>query len=333
MTRNKKVTAFSLLCTVALALAVVGSASTAAAQTLPIVHFSTSTIANGGCSAGNATTAIDVSIDPNGFVMSAFVLKFSVVPSDVNLVSVTAATGVTASGQAGGAQFSFGETFSTNQTTAFSVGTITVQGCAGGGQMVLTQQTYTDADFNDTNVTTAVTAATVAGGGGMTSTPGGNTPTPIPNTPTSVPATATPVPATATPVPPTATKPAATATATKGPPTATPTATPTVALHHVTLSAAISATDNQITVNDATGIHVGDIVQVDNEQMKVTAIEGDVLTVTRGVNGTTAVAHAASAGGFEEEGGCQIGAPASAGGGWLLLIPALGLVVMRRRRR
>jgi hypothetical protein len=163
MTRNKRVSACSLLCTVGLALAVVGSASTV--QALPSVQFSTSTIANGGCSEGDATTAIDVSIDPNGFVMSAFLLKFSVVPSDINLVSVTAASGITASGVAGGSQFSFGATFSTNQTDPFSVGTITVQGCVGSGEMVLAQQTYTDADFNDTNVTTPVTAATVEGGG------------------------------------------------------------------------------------------------------------------------------------------------------------------------
>ena len=54
MTRNKNVTACSLLCTAALALAVAGSAS--AAQALPIVHYSTSTITNGGCSGGDATT-------------------------------------------------------------------------------------------------------------------------------------------------------------------------------------------------------------------------------------------------------------------------------------
>jgi len=259
MTRNKRVSACSLLCTVGLALAVAGSAS--AVQALPIVQFSTSTIANGGCSGGDANTAIDVSIDPNGFVMAAFTIAFSVVPSEINLVSVTGASGISASGQPGGSQFSFGATFSTNQTTSFSVGTITVQGCVGGGQMVLASQAYTDADFNDTNITTPSTAATVAGGGG---------PSPTPTTPAVPSATAT---STAVPSA-TATKPAATATATATKPaaTATPTATRTP-------------------------------------------------TSGGGCPGCP-----------EDDDGCQISAPGNTPA-WLLLIPAIGLLVVRRRRR
>lgn len=41
----------------------------------------------------------------------------------------------------------------------------------------------------------------------------------------------------------------------------------------------------------------------------------------------------ASGGGQEDEGGCNIGANGNGGSGWLLLIPAVGLLVLRRRTR
>ena len=333
MIRNKRVSACSLLWTVGLALAVAGSAS--AVQTLPIVQFSTSTIANGGCSGGAANTAIDVSIDPNGFVMAAFVLKFSVVPSEINLVSVAGATGITASGGAGGSQFSFGATFSTNQTTSFPVGTITVQGCVGGGQMVLTQQTYTDGDFNDTDVTTAVIAATVAGGG----------PSPTPTNTIEVPlASPTPTPTqVVAPKSTPTTKPAATATATKATPGAG-TATPTKAAATSTLSGDLTATATTITLADASSFPNSGTVLIGSELISYTGKSGNQLTgATRGVNSTTATTHSSGAPvslastpatcpTCEDDDGCQIGARGH-GGAWLLLIPAIGLLVVRRRSR
>ncbi|MFI5367190.1 MAG: hypothetical protein ACHQ4J_16390, partial [Candidatus Binatia bacterium] len=219
----------------------------------------------------------------------------------------------------------------TTLSGVLQIGTLNVPVPAGSTGSYAVQLTNISAgDLAGNPVTlTGVNGAITLGVVEPTNTPtqsGASTPT---NTLVPV-STSTPTATTAAAATSTATKPP-TATATKAAPTATPTATATVTIHHVTLSAAISATDNQIAVVDATGIHVGDTVQVDNEQMRVTAIAGNDLTVTRGVNGTTAVAHAAGTAGFEEEGGCQIGTQAG-GSGWLLLIPAIGLLVMRRRR-
>jgi hypothetical protein len=70
-----------------------------------------------------------------------------------------------------------------------------------------------------------------------------------------------------------------------------------------TLSVAAGAADTTITVTTAAAynyyptppfiINVSDNAGSDNETMSVTAISGSTFTVTRGVNGTTAVAHAA----------------------------------------
>jgi MYXO-CTERM domain-containing protein len=72
-------------------------------------------------------------------------------------------------------------------------------------------------------------------------------------------------------------------------------------------------------------------------------VPGFLLNAVRGVNGTTPAAHSAGAkvtlistaapSTIEDEGGCQIGAASHSSSGWLLLIPTVGLLVLRRRRR
>jgi len=56
--------------------------------------------------------------------------------------------------------------------------------------------------------------------------------------------------------------------------------------------AAYAAGDVTLTVTDGTQFSVGDTVYIDSEQLTVTAIAVNDLTVTRGVNGTTDAAHA-----------------------------------------
>jgi MYXO-CTERM domain-containing protein len=301
MTRNSGVGACSLLLTVGLAMAV--ALWTSSAQALPIVQFSTSTIANEGCGGGAGTTAVDVSVDPNGFVLAAFVLEFGVAPSEINLVSVVGASGITASGSAGGAQFSFGATFSTNQTASFPVGTITVQGCVGGGQMLLAKQTYTDGDtFEDTVVTTAVVAATVAPGTGPT------------NTPTTAPATATPTTAVATATPTTA---PATATPTTVSGTATPTRPPAT-VTPTTVSGTATATTAPATATPTIGPATATATA-----RPPTTTPTTVPTTAPGQPTPTPE---------DDDDGCQI-STAGGGSGWLLLIPAVALLVLRRRHR
>ena len=55
-----------------------------------------------------------------------------------------------------------------------------------------------------------------------------------------------------------------------------------------------SATDTTLTVTSATGFDVNDYIKVDAEILKVTAISGLDITVTRGAWSTSAVSHAAS---------------------------------------
>lgn len=62
-----------------------------------------------------------------------------------------------------------------------------------------------------------------------------------------------------------------------------------------TLAAAVTATANQVSVTSATNVAVGNILFVDREAMRVSALSGTVATVTRGFNGTAARAHAALA--------------------------------------
>jgi len=122
-----------------------------------------------------------------------------------------------------------------------------------------------------------------------------------------------------------------------------------------TLISNITATQGTIPVADINPFNVGDTIQIDNEQMTVTGktansasvfnaeVTAGVLAVTRGVNGTTATTHNAGATvskvtasptpSSTDEDGCQISARGGGSGAWLLLAPAAGLLVLRRRRR
>jgi len=61
------------------------------------------------------------------------------------------------------------------------------------------------------------------------------------------------------------------------------------------LAEALSATGTQLVVTDATPFSVGDFIQIDDEILQITAIDGNTLTVLRGVRGTTAAAHLSDA--------------------------------------
>lgn len=64
-----------------------------------------------------------------------------------------------------------------------------------------------------------------------------------------------------------------------------------------TLGAAVSdTTTTSVTVGSAAALEVLQYIQIDTEQMLVTAITGNVCTVERGVNGTTAATHLNGAG-------------------------------------
>ena len=57
-------------------------------------------------------------------------------------------------------------------------------------------------------------------------------------------------------------------------------------------NASFSATDTTMAVDAGTAVEIGQTVQLDNEQMLVTGISTNDLTVTRGLNGTTPATHA-----------------------------------------
>ena len=61
---------------------------------------------------------------------------------------------------------------------------------------------------------------------------------------------------------------------------------------NTTLTVAALAGDSTVTVADASGIAVNSVISIDSEHLAVTAVNGSVLTVTRGFNGTTAAGHA-----------------------------------------
>jgi hypothetical protein len=74
--------------------------------------------------------------------------------------------------------------------------------------------------------------------------------------------------------------------------------TTVVSLANTTLAQTVSATAGSITVTDASqfvGYSTGFVIQVDQEQMQVTAVNGNVLTVTRHYGSTTAAQHTAGA--------------------------------------
>jgi hypothetical protein len=60
--------------------------------------------------------------------------------------------------------------------------------------------------------------------------------------------------------------------------------------------AAMTTTKTTVAVNDGTQFHAGQTVLIGTEQMLVTAISGNDLTVSRALNGTTAAAHADNSG-------------------------------------
>tara|TARA_R110002020_G_scaffold161725_1_gene347019 strand:- start:1503 stop:4832 length:3330 start_codon:yes stop_codon:yes gene_type:complete len=49
--------------------------------------------------------------------------------------------------------------------------------------------------------------------------------------------------------------------------------------------------ETSVTVDDGTVFNVNDVIVIDNEEMKITSISANVLTVTRGFNSTTAASH------------------------------------------
>lgn len=62
-----------------------------------------------------------------------------------------------------------------------------------------------------------------------------------------------------------------------------------------TLTGAVSAADTLLTVVDARAFQPQQVILVDNEQMQITAISGNTLTVVRGERGTLPLVHAAGA--------------------------------------
>ncbi|MEN3369734.1 MAG: hypothetical protein V7609_1877 [Verrucomicrobiota bacterium] len=62
-----------------------------------------------------------------------------------------------------------------------------------------------------------------------------------------------------------------------------------------TLTAAITNSQTNVDVNDATALAIGSVILIDTEQMTITAKATNTLTVTRGTNATTAAAHSAGA--------------------------------------
>ena len=56
--------------------------------------------------------------------------------------------------------------------------------------------------------------------------------------------------------------------------------------------ASMNTTKNTVAVDDGTQFEIGQTALIGTEQMLVTGISGNDLTVTRGLNGSTAAAHA-----------------------------------------
>ena len=170
-------------------------AASAQAQPFPIVSFSTGIIGNGGCNPGDPSTTITVSVNPNGFGVpgnlgiAGFRISFSLVPAQINLVATPVGFGgIGTSGIPGGPNFSFGGTFGPNVTAPFTLGTVTVQGCIPGGELVMFDQEWVNGNFNSTVITTESTLAVVAAN--PTATPTRTRTPTITNTPTR---TSTPV--------------------------------------------------------------------------------------------------------------------------------------------
>ena len=72
-----------------------------------------------------------------------------------------------------------------------------------------------------------------------------------------------------------------------------------MALTRTTLSAAAAANAKRITIASITALAVGDLIKIDGEFMRVTAVPSaatNPVDVVRGVNGTSAAAHPVTAG-------------------------------------
>jgi len=131
---------------------------TATVRTLPVVTTSTTRIEPTG------TTTLTLSINPNGFALSAAIVVLQVVPAEIHLVAVTGLNGFSASGPVGSDLFSFGIAFGVDQTAPLTIGTIQVEGRVPGGELRIFRQDYTDSQFNDLRIETQSVLATVATG-------------------------------------------------------------------------------------------------------------------------------------------------------------------------
>ncbi len=211
---------------VASTLAVLSQVALAA----PIVTFTPNTL-----TAGAGNTVVTIQVNPNGSEISGLNLSFSMVASEITFVSVAASPGLNGSGNATG--FSFTASFQTNQTSTFTVGTVTLAGVTVGGVVSDASSTWDDENFNSVNFNLGNVISVVSGPSPtptITQTPT-LTPTVTPtltptvtvtNTPTSSP-TQTP---TRTPTNTPTAVPTNTPTLTRTPtntPTQTPTRTPT----------------------------------------------------------------------------------------------------------
>lgn len=64
-------------------------------------------------------------------------------------------------------------------------------------------------------------------------------------------------------------------------------------MNATTLNGAIGVSDNQIRLTSGTGAAVGSLIKVDDEKMRILNIDlTPVVSVSRGINGTAAAAHA-----------------------------------------
>ena len=231
-------------------------------------------------------------------------------------------------------------------TTQIGTVTVPIPASAGGGtyQLTLSHIGALDPSGNDISSTFTAGAGTVTVGGTPPPvTPPTNTPVPPTNTPTSPPTNTPTSPPTNTPT----TKPSATPTATTGTPataTATPTASATPQVIQAPVAAA-SAGATTLTIQGTVPANFptsGTITAVGTTIVSIPfTLSGNTLTLSSPLPGAVG---AVAAGTMitvvgptacptcEDNDSCQIGV-AGHGVAWLLLIPAVGLLVLRRRSR
>jgi hypothetical protein len=68
-----------------------------------------------------------------------------------------------------------------------------------------------------------------------------------------------------------------------------------MALTATTIAGALSASGTRVALTSATSVVAGSIMKIDDEFVRVAAINGTAADLVRGINGTAAVAHAALA--------------------------------------